>query len=139
MEKIFDIHIVFKEYAEVKTPEELVKLISFGGKTQTRWFTGEVLPGGVDVQTLGADGTGKVSARYILQGMDQSGMPCKVYVENEGIIDERGAMHTMPKVLTDSVALAWLNSTQLHCEFASVGEEFHVQLFAEEIPTGSAG
>lgn len=131
MKTIFDIHILFQNYAEVKTAEETVKLISFGGSCKTEYFTGEVLPGGVDVQTLFLDTTGKVSACYILKGVDADNHPCKVFIENEGDILEDGSMHTTPKVITDSEALKWLNTAALKCRFASVGEEFHVILYVE--------
>lgn len=152
MQKILDIHIIFKDCAEVKTAEKTVRIISFAGKCETEFFRGEVLPGGVDVQVLGAAESkssetvdcgkavdvsagcttlGTVSARYILEGVDASGTPCKVYVENEGVIDSQKGMLTAPKVLTDSEELKWLHEAELKCGFETRNEEFHVIIYAK--------
>lgn len=128
---IFDIEISFRDYAELKTGENTVKIISFGGKCTGSFFEGEILPGGTDVQVLKKDGTGTVSARYIMQGADDSGRLCKVYIENEGIIDKAGKMLTTPKVFTDCEELMRVLNVELHCRFETREEKFHVIIYGE--------
>jgi len=131
MRDIFDIEIVFQDYAEVKTADKWVKIISFGGSCNSKYFRGKVLHGGTDVQVLESDGTGMVSARYILEGVDESGASCKVYVCNEGVIDVNGEMRTKPQVHTDSETLAWLSMEDLRCRFETREGIFHVIIYGE--------
>ena len=53
-----------------------------------------------------------LSARYILEGTDVNGDPCKIYVENNGI-DDNG-MVTEPTIITDSPEYAWIETAPLH-------------------------
>ena len=131
MRDIFDIRIDFENYSEMKNSEQIVKIISFGGICDSKYFQGKVMSGGTDVQILKKDGTGTVSARYILEGTDRSGARCKVYVANEGIIDIAGQMQTNPKILTDSRELSWLHTEKMQCRFETREEEFHVIIYGE--------
>lgn len=128
MQEILRIHIIFEEYAQVKTAEEIVKIISFSGKCETDLFHGEILPGAADVQRIKSDGRGEVSAKYILKGVDATAAPCKIYVENIGTINHKGEMQTSPKIITDSEELKWLNSAQLTCSFETKDNEFYVKI-----------
>jgi hypothetical protein len=53
-----------------------------------------------------------LSARYILEGTDDEGNECKVYVENNGI--DNGDMITEPTIITDNPKWAWIETAPLH-------------------------
>lgn len=126
MKDILDIHIEIAEVTEVQGSDSLVKMLAFTGTCTGEYFKGRVLPGGMDVQTIRRDGTGTVSARYMLEGTDAQGSVCKIYVENTGIIDGSGNMLTNPRLVTNSEALGWLRQEKLCCRFEMRGKEFHV-------------
>lgn len=73
--------------------------------------------GGVDTQIIGKNGgPHTLSARYMLQGTDNAGHSCKIYIENNGNIDKTlktALFRTSPKMITDSKALSFLNREAL--------------------------
>ena len=71
------------------------------------------VPGGVDTQMewLGQNRT--LSARYILEGVDKAGQSCRIFVENNGIVEKGGELSTTPRILTDSEALSYLEQEEL--------------------------
>jgi len=70
-----------------------------------------------------------LSARYILQGTDKNGKPCKVYVENNGI-DDNG-MVTEPIIITDCPDYAWIETAPLHGT-VSWGEKLNIHMWTTE-------
>ena len=95
--------------AALKAAHGEVLMIPFGGEVHGSIFNGTVLPGGTDVQTVDANGVRKMDARYMLEGTDYTGAPCRIYVENVGYFP--AGAHAMPfktvsTFLTDSEALA---------------------------------
>lgn len=71
-------------------------------------FCGETLGQCVDTQITDADGF-HFSARYMMEGTDQTGAPCRLFVENNG--SDLADCH--PRILTDSTALRYLNDAAL--------------------------
>lgn len=87
-------------------------MIHFGGRGECDNFNGNVVADSVDTR-LKFDGmVESLSARYILNGTDANGSPCRIYVENNGI-DDNG-MVTEPVIITDSPDYAWIESAPLH-------------------------
>lgn len=87
-------------------------MIHFGGRGECDNFNGKVVADSVDTR-LKFDGmVESLSARYILDGTDANGSPCRIYVENNGI-DDNG-MVTEPVIITDSPDYAWIESAPLH-------------------------
>lgn len=90
-----------------------VVMISFNGSAAGKYFQGQVLSGGVDTQIISKSGDRHtLSARYMLEGKDYTGEPCKIYIENNGSISEKTKdilFRTYPKIITDSQALEFLN------------------------------
>ena len=85
-----------------------VTMLPFSGSVDSKLFTGVILPGGVDVQVTDPAGCRHLCARYMLEGTDQEGNPCRVYVENNGWFrpDELGVQITAcPRFITDSPCL----------------------------------
>ena len=96
------------QVSQLKGPAGEVVMIPFGGTVTGDLFNGRVLPGGVDTQTVDRNGVRHMSARYMLEGVDRSGAPCRIYIENNGWFT--GAMtmpfKTIPTFYTDSKALS---------------------------------
>lgn len=84
-------------------------MLGFGGHTESPIFTGTVLPGAYDCQKS-RGGVFTLSARYTLEGTDSAGQKCHIFIENNAV---GGSPLSHPTVVTDSKALAWLNSTPL--------------------------
>ena len=83
--------------------------LPFSGEAKSEYFVGKVIDGGVDTQTYTPTG-GQLSARYILEGTDCAGKPCKIFIENNGKFGEE---FTTPKIVTDSDTLKFLNTAPL--------------------------
>ena len=104
---------VLKLYIHVNGCEKVesecatVQMISFDGRCDGDYFRGEILPGGVDTQIYYKDQPSKLSARYLVQGIDHTGRGCRIFIENNGII-------TRPVIYTDSIALKWMETASMY-------------------------
>jgi hypothetical protein len=96
-----------------------VIMIPFSGTVRGDIFNGRVLPGGVDTQTVDQNGVRHMSARYMLEGTDKNGEPCRIYIDNNGWFSGEMAMpfKTIPTLYTDSKTLApYLHSNKFRTE-----------------------
>lgn len=109
MKDIITLKINCTNFIDVKSDDLTVVQIQFDGSASGEYFNGKVMPGGVDTQKIFPDGTGKLSARYTLEGKDCEGNECKIFIENEA---DLGGSVTRPSVLTDSAALSWMNNSE---------------------------
>lgn len=87
-------------------------MIHFGGRGECENFNGKVVADSVDTRLKYPGMVETLSARYILDGTDAKGNPCRVYVENNGI-DSNG-MVTEPIIITDCPDYAWIEEAPLH-------------------------
>ena len=87
-------------------------MIHFMGRGECDNFNGNVVADSVDTRLKFPGMVESLSARYILEGTDATGNPCRVYVENNGI-DDNG-MVTEPLIITDSPDYAWVETAPLH-------------------------
>ena len=86
-----------------------VRMIPFKGIVEGTLFRGLVEPCGVDTQITNQNEVRHMSARYMLTGQDMTGVPCHIYVENNGWFTDGARprpFRTVPTFLTDSKALA---------------------------------
>lgn len=114
MELVLAIDIFIDGAMEVKGKKGEACMISFHGNAQSPYFKGIVIPGGVDTQKEVYGEKRMLSARYVLNGTDDKGKACKIFIENNGTADwVDGAMHTVPVIYTDSESLSWLECTPL--------------------------
>ncbi|UOK60971.1 DUF3237 domain-containing protein [Paenibacillus sp. OVF10] len=90
LEELFTVHVNIEKSFDLQNSEDdSVVMITFTGSVTGKYFEGTVLGGGVDTQIIGKDaGPHTLSARYMLQGTDNSGRSCKIYIENNGNIDK---------------------------------------------------
>lgn len=106
MNEILTILITVLSATSVTDGTTTKNFLPFDGEAKSEYFQGKVIPGGVDTQTYSAKG-GDLSARYILEGVDCSGKPCKIFIENNGKFGEE---FTHPRIVTDSDTLKFLNN-----------------------------
>lgn len=108
---IFKLKIHVTDVVEASSPIETARLVLFDGTCEGSGFRGEIQPGGVDTQRQLPDGTGTLSARYIISGTDADGQPARIFIENNGRLGEEG---TTPVVRTDCPSLQWLHTAALN-------------------------
>lgn len=94
---------------EVVSGNRTIRMLPFKGGCDGPFFRGTILPGGVDTQKGEGDGTGTLSARYMVEGTDCEGNSCKLFIENNAEFNS----YTVPSIVTDSPALKWLETAEL--------------------------
>lgn len=112
MREVLTIDVKLTGFHEVKGGAGAACMITFDGTASGPFFSGKILPGGVDTQKEYYGEPRSLSARYILEGTDDKGEKCSVFVENNGTVGKDG-IRTVPKIFTDSVSLRWLETAQL--------------------------
>ena len=127
MKKIMTVHVNCFGSQSVDTGNCIKVQVLFDGTADGEYFDGTIMPGGVDTQTVYPDGSGNLSARYMLEGTDCEGQPCKMYINNDA---ELGSSETHPTIYTDSKALAWLNSAKLEGKI-TIDDTVTIEIFAE--------
>lgn len=102
------VDVDFHSISQLEGDAGAAVMIPFGGTAQGEIFSGIVLPGGVDTQTVDVVGVRHMSARYMLEGQDNTGAACKIFIENNGHFPKDAPMpfQTVPTFRTDSKALA---------------------------------
>ncbi|MBR6521619.1 MAG: DUF3237 domain-containing protein [Oscillospiraceae bacterium] len=135
LEEIMQVHVSIKGSDVVAFQGEAggVVMIPFDATIDGKYFTGTVLPGGIDTQVIGPKGTSHtLSARYMAKGKDYTGEECYVYIENSGVICsdvEGGYMRTTPKFVTNSKALDFLNKQLFVGKGEPEGEGVRITLY----------
>lgn len=110
--EILRLYINLTEINEVVSDSRTAKMLLFNGTCKSDIFNGTILNGGVDTQIIEADGTGTLSARYIVEGHDCKGNACRLFIENNAKIGTEDAS-THPMIITDSQELKWLENANL--------------------------
>lgn len=113
MKEIFKLNIAVDEWNEVCGNKATARMILFHGDVESPYFTGKICNGGVDTQYQPKGGANHLSARYIMEGIDDVGNPCKIFVENNGTDMGEGKLVTKPVILTNSERLKWLEEEEL--------------------------
>jgi len=108
---IFEVSVELEsdKVVELTGPAGKVKMLPFTGTVKGEIFNGIVCPGGVDTQVTNRVGVRNMSARYMLSGTDSAGLPCHIYVDNDGWFTTDPLprpFQTTPTFFTDSAALA---------------------------------
>ena len=110
---VLEIEVAIDGSIDVKGSTGQATMIKFHGQCNCENFKGEILPGGIDCQKQLGNNARTLSARYVLEGTDNTGTFCKIFIENNGTM-EGGEMKTKPIILTDSFALKWLETADLY-------------------------
>ena len=127
-EKILTVHVALDECLELEGEKHSVRMITFSGTADGPYFSGKILPGGVDTQKGIAGEKPILSARYMLEGTDDTGHSCRIFIENNGAEDADGVIRTVPVIATDSRSLLWMENACLEgtVEPAETGVEIHI-------------
>ena len=107
-EQLLEIHVICHEAISVKGGKKEIVMIPFDGEAEGTLFTGKVIGTGVDTQTI-VNGKTALSARYMLEGRDAEGNPCRIFIENQG--NWEAGFH--PVIVTDSPLLREWEASEL--------------------------
>ncbi|OUM66883.1 hypothetical protein PIROE2DRAFT_5742 [Piromyces sp. E2] len=112
--KLFTFDIGIGSQVDVIGPDNaLAVMIEFTCTSPAENFKATGLDTFVDTRMQFKGQIQTLSARYILQGKDDEGRDCKVYIENNGV-DDFTNMITEPFIVTDNPKWAWIESAPLH-------------------------
>lgn len=112
-EEVLTVSVHVTGMREVKGTKGEAMLLFFGGEAEGPYFTGTVLPGGIDTQKQVYGEARSLSARYILEGTDCKGNACHIFIENNGTLQEEGEWAIVPCIYTDSKELQFLEEAKL--------------------------
>ncbi|WP_026496528.1 DUF3237 family protein [Butyrivibrio sp. WCD3002] len=127
--EVLTINVRITGVNEVKGHTGTARMILFDGTVDCDNFKGKILPGGVDTQKELGDEPTLLSARYILEGTDKEGNPSHIFIENNGQFREGGENTTTPKVITDSQALAFLETADLYGTIEGIEGGVRIHIF----------
>jgi len=128
--EILTISVTITQMEEVKGHHQEALMILFTGEAVGPYFTGSILPGGVDTQQEKRGTPRTLSARYMLQGTDYKGQPCRIFIENNGLVEENASLFkTTPLIITDSDNLAWMETATLEGEVIPLDEGVRVSIY----------
>ena len=100
-ELLLEIAVLCEEPCSVRGNDTTVVMIPFTGTADSPCFKGRTVGTGVDTQKIGSDGSFMLSARYMLEGADAAGSPCRIFIENQG----SAQAGFIPRIVTDSPLL----------------------------------
>lgn len=123
---LLKLKINLKNTYEIKAKDKTIVQILFDGDASGDYFKGTILPGAVDTQTIYPDGTGELSARYTIDGIDREGQKCKLYISN---VAKMGDNKTTPKITTNSQALSFFNNAAMYGEIVWVDNQMYINIY----------
>lgn len=112
MEELFKIRVTIEDAISLNGSTADVCMIAFSGIAEGTYFNGKTIGSGVDTQKCRKGEEAHLSARYMLEGEDWMGQRCRIFIENNG----SGSTGYVPKIVTDSKALASLETEPLSAE-----------------------
>ena len=92
------INVDLTETHEVVGTQGKSLMVLFSGYADCENFKGKILSGGVDTQLVSKDFAHTLSARYTLEGKDCDGQNCKIFIENQGTVENDGTLVTTPNI-----------------------------------------
>ena len=113
---LFEISVLCQPALSVRGESEDVVMIPFTGTAEGPAFNGCVIGPGVDTQVIPHGEEARLSARYMLEGTDAAGAPCRVFIQNEGSF----AGGFRPRLVTDSPALGALARQELSSDVTPI-------------------
>ncbi|MDE6642151.1 MAG: hypothetical protein K2K63_16695 [Acetatifactor sp.] len=125
MIKLFDVYVDITDTIGVKGRLHDVYMLSFTGEARGSYFNGKIISTGVDTQYSSKDRPMLLSARYMLEGKDIDGNECRCFIENNGSFDNG----FIPKIVTDSPALAEFEEAELKAEIVTKENGVIVSIF----------
>ena len=133
--EILRINVTVNGCNALETAPRSVRMLPFSGSCEGPLFHGTILPGGVDTQTDIAPGQGTLSARYMLEGADDAGKKCRLFIDNSAVTRQGGETVTHPRIITDSASLKWLETAALTGRIEEKGDHLEIVISAERTPS----
>ncbi len=109
---VLTIRVLCEAPLDVRGARLDIRMIPFTGTAEGPGFTGRIAGTGVDTQKIGKDGSFFLSARYLLEGTDAEGRPCRIFIENQTDPE----IGFRPLLVTDSPLLRPLEDKPLRAE-----------------------
>lgn len=131
-EEILRVLVKLEETMVVEGCAQDAIMIAFSGEAGGPYFHGRVLPHGVDTQKRPKGEKARLSARYMLEGEDDRGEKCRMFIENNGMEDADGVLRTRPMILTDSASLAWMEQAALTGTVEGADDGVVIRIYAED-------
>lgn len=103
------VSLLQEQISHLKNKYSEVLILPFTGSVDSEIFTGTVLPGAADIQTVNAAGIRHMCAKYMLAGKDSAGNECRIFIENNGYFEPGSqpvSFHACPTIYSDSPVLA---------------------------------
>ena len=123
-ELLMTINVKCEEPVSVTGANRTIVMSPFTGEAAGDLFSGHVIGTGVDTQKIEGGQKAFLSARYMLEGDDAAGNPCRIFVENQGSW-ETGFT---PKVVTDSPLLAGWETAALTAALEGIPEGVMIRI-----------
>lgn len=131
MDPILELQIILDESYIVENETCKVAMVLFHGKCTSTFFQGTILPGAVDTQKVTPEKSPMLSARYIIEGADNKKKKTRIFIENNGMVQENGELITHPVIITDNKDLQWLEKANLIGKIVEKNQELLIQFFEE--------
>jgi len=122
----FDISVLGADEVYGKD-QALAKMIGFTCSANTDFFKGEGIDVFADARLQYPGQAQTLSAIYILQGRDDEGHECKVFIENNGV--DLNGINTEPIIITDNPKWAWIEKAPLHGNSSTQNNLFQIHLY----------
>ena len=122
----FKVSVDRSEMSALEGPFGGAYFVPFQAEVKSRIFTGKTRPGACDVQTENLAKVRHMCDKYLFEGVDENGNPCKLFVQNDGWMNpanrEDPFFQAVPTFITDSPALGeYLCQNRFRSEVASTG------------------
>lgn len=132
-ELILRLHINILKVDEVASEKANVRMIHFDGDCTGKYFTGKILEGGIDTQIFTGENRGTLSARYMIEGNNEAGEKCHLFIQNNGVSGEEW---TKPEIYTDNDQLKWMEECELLGKLVFEKEELYIEIYRKEVYYG---
>lgn len=131
--EILRIKVYLTDNIAVEGHADKAVMLPFTGECDSLLFKGNILPGSVDTQRIYPDGSGTLSARYTMEGVDDQGQLCRLFIENAAVMDGDVEIVTYPVIRTDSESLRWLETADLTGRIEHCGD--HIEIVIDSADT----
>lgn len=134
--KVLSVHITESSLYTVEGSTCRVDMQYFSADASGEYFNGATKDEGTAVIKDYAEGSKQLCSRYILSGTDADGTSCSIFIEDNATADENGNFTTRPTIITDSKALAFLETADLQGRITNDGDhEKTIDIFWNESNT----
>lgn len=132
--EVLRIKVYLTDHIATRGHADTAVMLPFTGECNCLLFKGKILPGAADTQRIWPDGSGTLSARYTLEGIDDQGQPCRLFIENTAVMDGNVEMVTYPTIRTDSESLRWLETADLRGAIEHFDDHIEIVISSENRP-----